>query len=351
MTEETTIEEKQNDSTPPPSSRNAGTMIAILLSLLALVITLAAAGYGYMRFMTETHTMSRAISSLKEGVLIHKDVITGLQQQVGTMADKLVNTNDLQAQQTRMLAEWHAAQKGDINKWHVAEAQYLYHLADDQLQFTHNVPVTIEIVRRAQQILGAIADNSVLSLRESVAHDLASLQALPTVDTTGIYLRLSALDRQIAELPLSSHPLQAEAVASSPVSASTTLPWWKKGLQNTWENLRQIIIVRKYDASELPLALPEEKNFLYQNLRAQLENAKWGVLQRNNAVYQASLSTAMAWIKQYMDQQSTITRAVLQNLEELQTVTLQTPEVNLSETLKRFDHYFADNASSTQSAR
>lgn len=350
MTEELTNEEKQHDSSEPTQVRRSGSMFAILVSLLAIGITLGVAGYGYVRWRADADTLSLIMKHMKEGLLMHKEAIDSLQAQVGQLSNKLVNASELQAQQTRMMTEWHAAQKGDMNKWHVAEAQYLYHLADDQLQFTHNVPVAIEIVRRAQQILESIGDKSVLALRESMAHDLVSLQALPTVDTTGIYLRLTALDKQIADLPLSTHPLSTETSAPTTMPEAT-LPWWKKGLHNSWENLRQIIIVRRYDTSELPLALPEEKNFLYQNLRAQIENAKWAVLQRNHAIYQASLATAMAWIKQYMDQQATITRSVLQNLQELQTVTLQSPEVNLTETLKRFDQYFAANTPSTQSAQ
>jgi uroporphyrin-3 C-methyltransferase len=99
--------------------------------------------------------------------------------------------------------------------------------------------------------------------------------------------------------------------------------------------------VRDTAKNALPLILPEEKAFLYQNLHAQMESAMWAVLQHNNDVYQASLARSLAWIQLYFDQEAAPTKNMLQNIAELQKTNIELKATNLSATLQLFDNYFA----------
>src|SRR5438045_770691 len=94
------------------------------------------------------------------------------------------------------------------------------------------------------------------------------------------------------------------------------------------------------DSGQLPLILPDEKIFLYQNLHAQLENAMWAVLQQNADIYQSSLKRASAWVQLYFAQDAAQTKIMLQNLEELQKINIQPTSINLAATLQLFDQYF-----------
>ena len=61
-------------------------------------------------------------------------------------------------------------------------------------------------------------------------------------------------------------------------------------------DVKQIVVVRYNASTTLPLVLPEEKSFLYQNLHAEMESAMWAVLHRNPSVYQTSLTRLTSWI-------------------------------------------------------
>ncbi len=51
---------------------------------------------------------------------------------------------ELSAKQEQIIADWQAAQKGNLNKWYVAEAQYLVRLANDHLTLKEWTERTIE---------------------------------------------------------------------------------------------------------------------------------------------------------------------------------------------------------------
>lgn len=246
---------------------------------------------------------------------------------------------ELSDKQERMINEWQAAQKGDVEKWQVAEAQYLTKLANDHVQFTHNVVLALTLLQQADQILQAINDSALFDLRQALANDITNLKALPEVDVTGLYVRLSALSGQVVQLPLPASPLGVEN-GFVPTKTPANAAWWQSGLDRSWDALRKIVIVRKVGANDTPLVMPEEKTFLYQNLHAQLEDAMWGVLHRNNQVYQDSLARCVAWTKTYFLQEASETKNMLQSLAELQKENVEAPSASLSETLRLFDAYF-----------
>jgi uroporphyrin-3 C-methyltransferase len=250
-------------------------------------------------------------------------------------------SQDLATQQEKVMADWHAAQQGDLNKWHVAEAQYLVKLANDHLQFSHDVNLALILLQQADATLQNSQDPNLLDIRKAVAADVANLQNLPSVDVTALYTRVTALDAEVDQLPLPKSPLKTDE--NAPIVVAKDLPWWKAGMEYAWQGLNKIVIVRKNVNGVLPLVLPEEKMFLYQNLHAQLEDVIWSILQRNQTIYQASLARLMAWIPLYFDQDAQATKTFVQALVELQKSNIQPATVNLADTMNLFDQYLQTN--------
>lgn len=279
------------------------------------------------------------VSGLDRQAQKNQKDIAALQASQEAMQLTVQKSQELSSKQEQMIANWEAAQQGNLDKWYVAEAQYLVKLADDQLQFNHNVAAATTLITRADRILQKVQAPDLLEIRKSLAADLARLQAVPQVDTTALYLQLTALNHQIDQLPLPPRPLKTET--ASAVTETKDMPWWKAGLYRSWDSLRKIVIVR-YDASpSLPLVMPEEKAFLYQNMHAQMEGAMWAVLHRDMPVYQTSLARVMVWTHRYFDQDAQATQVMLQQLQELIKVNVEPPTVNFANSLQLFDQYFA----------
>jgi uncharacterized protein HemX len=112
-------------------------------------------------------------------------------------------------------------------------------------------------------------------------------------------------------------------------------------LQQTWQALRQIVIVRYNPNGTPPLTLPEQQDFLFLNLHAALEKAMWGLLHQQPEVYRASLEQTLKWIKLYFVQDAPPTQSLLTNLTELQALDIHPTTPKITDSLKAFQDYFA----------
>ncbi|OGT43423.1 MAG: hypothetical protein A3F42_03190 [Gammaproteobacteria bacterium RIFCSPHIGHO2_12_FULL_37_34] len=313
--------------------------IGIFFSTLAVVITIFAASYGYAQLTTITITLTKVISSLENELTNTQRNFVSLQQMVNNFATTMQQSAALAHQQEKLLMDWQAAQEGNLDKWYMAEAQHLVRLANDYTPLTNAQTITIALLQRADEALRNVKDSRVVVIQKSLATDIYNLQHSPQVNINTLYVQLANLDKQLNQLPLPIMQLKQESKLSSDMT-KTDSSWWQKGLERSWQMLRQIVIVHYNGSHTLPLIIPDEKIFLYQNLHAQMENAIWGLLHNNMVVYQLSLQQAMDWIQQYFVQDAELTKNILQNLQALQKITIQPLTINLTPTLQLFDDYF-----------
>ena len=328
---------------PGKKGRSIWVKIGIFFSTIAIVILVIAYAYAYFELLRLNQQLLQVSAPSN-----HADALTEMQNKINVLQQSMQKSETLSSQQEQLLSEWKQAQAGDLSQWHVVQAEYLVRMANDQLFFAHQVQTALQLLQAADKELQFSQNPVLLNIRKSIATDLANLQALPSVDVTAIFLRLNAMHDVIDKLPLPIQPLKAEQTSSSH-QAST----WKAGLQSAVDALNKIVIIRKNDASALPLVMPDEKIFLYQNLHAQVDQAAWGLLHENPAIYVSSLARAISWIQQYFVQDAAETKSMLQQLMELQKINVQPASVTLSTTCnclsmqkqgrefhETFNHYF-----------
>jgi uroporphyrin-3 C-methyltransferase len=321
------------------------TNISVLLAVTAIFLIVVGFGLGYLEITRINTVMNGTKTSIKMQADENKADISDLQkalQNVNSLTEKSASLSEKQGQ---MIADWEAAQKGNLDKWYVAEAEYLVRLANDHLVYTKNTAMALSLLQSADQVLAKINDTSLLPLRQSITNDITRLQATPAVDVTQMYLNLSALDSAIDRLPLPAEPMQAkETTKSAAVQISPELSWWRKGLLRTQEALKKIVVVSYNGSDALPLILPKERQYLYQNLHAQLQNAIWGALHGNWRVYQLSLANATEWVRHYFVLNSSETQAMLNQLQTLVALNVQPSNADMTATLQLFNNYLMQNA-------
>ncbi|HLB41486.1 MAG TPA: uroporphyrinogen-III C-methyltransferase [Gammaproteobacteria bacterium] len=318
--------------------------IGIFFSTLAVIITIFAASYGYTQLAVMTATLAKVISSVENELTQTQDNFVTLHQSVGDLTAVIKKSQELANKQEKILAAWQAAQEGNLDKWYIAEAQYLVRLANDYAQLPAS-PIVITLLQRAEQALQPVKDNRVVTIQRSLASDISSLQNTPPISVHALYLQLSTLDKQLNQLPLPIMQFKPESTSSSD-GTKTNVTWWQKGLDRSWQMLKQIVVVHYNGSNTLPLVIPDEKIFLYQNLHAQIENAMWGLLHQDVTVYQTSMQRAIDWIRQYFVQDAEVTQNMLQNLQTLQKINIQPSLTNFSTTLQLFDGYFTEGTPS-----
>ncbi len=306
-----------------------------VMTVVALAVMAGAIGYGYMQLAQMNFTLAQTVADLRQQASNDQHTLQSLQQSFTAL------------QKSAMVA----AERGDATKWNVAEAKYLTKQAASQLQLAHDTQAAILLLQHASEIMQGTTDPSVQPLQQALTDNLSSLQSQTPASTEEIYTKLAAIYGELDNLPLPPTPLQYTEEANARQKDYSEAPWWKLQWHKTMDSLRKVVIVRYMGANDMPLIMPEEKMFLYQNLHAEMQAAMLGALNHNAAVYQTSLANMSAWIQKYFIINAPLTIKLLDQIREMQAVNLQPPMVDMTATLQLFDQYLAANTQTPATAQ
>lgn len=319
------MENKTNDKKTSRSIPWYG--IGILFSTFSVIVLLTVFCFSFYQIAFFSKQLQDDMTVLTQRVDAMQSSVASTQQQAAQSNDEL----------KQAMAQLQQAQSGDQNTWRVIDAQYYVKLADAQLQVGNNIPLAIQLLQTADKEVHDINNPKLDSVRKALAEDIASLQGAPQVDYTGLYMRLSAMNEQLAKLPFLTKPVDSNVAQTSNNSEQA---WWRRGLQDSWQTLQKIVVIRYHAAGKPPLVTPDQQDFLQQNLHSVLEKAMWAVLNKNNEIYHASLQQAANWIGQYYVKDSALTESVLSNLNQLQQLDIHPTVPRVTASLQAFHDYF-----------
>lgn len=299
---------------------------SVVLSLLAVLGVIGSAVWMHMNFSKNSTQNSGEQTSVLQ-----------LQKNVDVMSKQVSQLSDDLKSQTEIVNAMRQTQSGyNRNEWRVLEAEFLVKTANSKLQLENNIQQAIVLLQYADQEIRDLNDANLLPLRKALADDIARLQTVPQLDVSGLYLKLSAVNDAIGKLTLPNKPIQD---AQAPV-VNSNLSWWKRGLQETWQALRQVVTVHYYDKTAPALVMPDQQDFLFQNIHADLEKAMWALMHQQPVIYRASLDQASTWIKQYFMSATAPVQSVLTSLAQLQAIDIYPAMPKISESLQAFQEYF-----------
>lgn len=349
-------EVKEEQATPVPTQeKKVATWpgkLALLLSLLAL----AAAGYLYWLSLQQGNSVTQSNEKLESQVASSiNSAKSSLDQSIADMNQKLgqlqaqssqeqQNIEQLQDRLTKSIQQVTATQNTSRKDWLLAEVEYLLRLANQRVLMENTKDGALALLKSADKILKETDDVSIYEVRKALAEDIAALEAVPTLDTEGVFLKLGALNGQVQNLrliPISEQhklPELIEEVAPEVVSES-----WTNDLKASWskaaDKLGGLVIIRHRDEPIEPLLSPEQTYYLQQNLHLMLEQAQLALLQRKQASYDASLNKAHNWISTYFEQKDAATQSLLNGISELKDVKVTTQMPDISSSLRTLKSY------------
>lgn len=120
-------------------------------------------------------------------------------------------------------------------------------------------------------------------------------------------------------------------------SATESDAGWKQALDDIWQQMRSLVVIRHDQTGETAVLVPEQRYFLYQNLRLQLESARLALLNADNDNYQHSLQTAIDWLQQYFTGEQR--DALLNTLKKLQDAQINISIPAISGSLNWLEEY------------
>lgn len=220
------------------------------------------------------------------------------------------------------------------SQWMAAEAEYLIRVANHRLRLERDVTTALTALQGADGRLAATNDPIWTEARGALAAEMASLRTLARVDIIGLTANIASLAKRVDKLRLvGAQPLTpggkalAEGVKVEGISLEEIL---KEG----WQGFKSLMVIRKHDEPVTAMLPPEQRYFVYQNLRLQLEAARLAVLRADPDLYASSLKTTEEWIKEFIILDDAEAQAILEEIAKLSKINIRPDLPDISNSLR-----------------
>jgi len=324
-------------SAPAPAKRGAtGLRIAAALLIAAV---LGATTWAWLdargRIGATQEELARRLRDIetdaREARAAARRAEEGMREAQGRLAALEGKLADAQGQQVALEALYQELSR-NRDEWQLAEIEQVLAIAAQQLQLSGNVRAALLALQLAESRLARADRPQFLPVRRALGRDIERLKALPTADVAGTARRIDELLAGVDALPLAFEARVLAAPREAPRDEPQgALARFGAGL---WQELKQLVVVRRVDAPEPPLLAPTQAYFLRENLRLRLLSARLALLSRNQAAWQGDLRAAQQWLQRYFDPRARGTLAALAQIGQLQAVTAGFEPPSIAESLE-----------------
>lgn len=326
--------------------------------VIALMALLAVPALGYWSHLELQKVSDKQLAT---GVQLADEIASknsALRSQVNKLEDELARLDDereaqnllLERTQTRLsdaIKQVEAGRSTSEADWRLAEAQYLLRLANQRVLMEQRPEGALTLMRSADKVLAELDDVSLYKLRQTIAQDIAKLEAVPNLDVEGTYLRLAALINQTSELPTLSLEQQRQLPQLlqeiTPEAVDETL---KQDIQSAFgramSSLENLVVIQQHDRPVEPLLSPEQGHYLRQNLQLLLEQAQLALLRQQQSIYETSLTRSTELITRFFDTENSVTAALNSALEQLNTLQVAPKMPSISSSLEALQQHMAE---------
>jgi uroporphyrin-3 C-methyltransferase len=330
----------------PPPARKSFSAVAWLALLLVLALAGAAAWYLQDLLKREAVLLDRLAvleqtagqreNNLEQlGERWRAELETGLGELRQEAAGQARSAQSLEEQLTAVRSELARFSANDRESWLLAETEYLLRLANQRLIMAGDTESAQALLSSADKVLRELDDVALHTVRAAVASDIAAVRAVPSIDTEGIYLRLSALVDQAGKLVIFEFPEQESQPGGA--DADTWQGRLEQGYEQALLRLSDYVIIRRRDVPMQALMDPQWEGLVRQNLRMLLEQAQVALLSSNQTLYQASLERARHWVAEFFESDAAAAQAMDREIRQLADLQVAAVLPDISGSLNALD--------------
>lgn len=317
-----------------------------ILVWLAIVILLGLIAGSFWFLQQQLHTQQREPVALTHNVPSTKPLenkITQLEQafnaDTATTEQRLAGLN---AANIALLDKVDALAKSQeltnddvLRSWTLAELKFLLQSANQSALLEGDVDKAQAALTLADQQLKSLTDPRLHELRALIADEKLALASVVKVDIDGLAIQLQSALNKIDDLKVLMGPqLSSQKDKESETSSSST---WQMALSRAWQEIKSLVVIRHQQDAAVAVLVPEQRYFLYQNLRLKLESAQLALLSAREAVFHDNLASAEQWLQQYFI--GTDRDAMLDMLTAMQSETITVDVPDISASLIWLQHY------------
>lgn len=316
-----------------PPGRRAAVALA-----LALVLAALAAFFWYDtrgRISSTQEELARRLRDLENESRDVRALVRRSQEQVQELQGRLVQfdakVTEYQSQQLALEALYQELSR-NRDEWQLAEVEQVLAIAQQQLQLSGNVRAALLALELAESRLARADRPQFLPVRRALARDIERLKSTPVLDLPGLSFKLDRLIAAVDALPLAFDERTERAAGRTAAAADARFLGRLGG--EIWDEIKQLVIVRRVDVPEPPLLPPSQAYFLRENLRLRLLNARLSLLTRDEGGFREDLRSTQNWIRRYFDMRSKQTAEIVAQLKQLDSASLSFEAPSIAESLE-----------------
>ena len=331
---------EKKDSTTAAVKKKSGTKVILIISV-CLVVASGAAIYFTKKelqgFKDHKHAELIALSSQASTL---KQSISDLQEQQTSLIESINSLVEDQLGLQKNIATLYQGQNNSNQEWALAEVEYLLLIATHRLMLESDINTALVAIQAADNRLKSMPEPGLLTVRKQLMADMNTLRSVTPVDIPGLALYLADLVERIDTLPLKDPEIKAEQTSdSAAIMDETSAAWWKQLLSSVWQELKDVIIIsHESEQAELSL-LPQQTFFLRQNLRLQLESARYAVLRRDTELLHSSIDTINGWLTNYFAVSNNSVSNIIESLSQMRLLDLAPEIPDISSSLETVRAY------------
>ena len=352
---------------PAPAARVTDSVTDVLqrpLTVVVILIVLLLAAHAWTTRSNLLKLRMEMARTLQRGEVVNTET-SALARQVSDQSKDLqgkvtlLENRQLEAQSQQLaLEQMYQDLSKNRDEWALAEIEQVLSTASQQLQLAGNVQGALIALQNADRSLSRSETPQFIIIRRAIAKDIDKLKALPALDLTGVALRLDNVINQVDTLPMLADekpvlparkvkqakpgaPVLAAAEPAPDTAWSRVQDAWQGWSSEMWDDVRQLIRVRKVDTPDALMLSPGESYFVRENLKLRLLNARLALLARNETAFSADLIAAQNTLTRYFDTRAGSTQTAQNLLRQVQgnNVAIELP--SLADSLNAVRNYKA----------
>src|SRR4051812_12451161 len=312
-----------------------------LLALVAVLLAAALAALAWIdsrnRINSTQEELARRLREIESDSREARTVSRQAQEAVREAQVKVAQLEsrlaESQSQQLALEALYQELSR-NRDEWQLAEIEQVLAIASQQLQLARNVRAALLALQLAESRLSRSDRPQFAPIRRALARDIERLKAAPVVDFPAVANRIDNLIASVDNLPLAfEERTERQAPPAKDAAGAAERSFVSRLGAEVWNEISQLVVVRKLGPAEPPLLPPTQAYFVRENLRLRLLNARASLLSRDEAGYREDLRASATWVQRYFDPRSKQTVDAAAQLKQLSAVSITFEMPTISESL------------------
>jgi len=244
-------------------------------------------------------TSQQTLEQTQQELAASRAEVSAQAEQLNAVRQQLATVNQqIAAVEQQVAAAQLQASERQTGGAPLAEAEMLLRFAQQRLQLARDTATAVDLYLAADEVLRTVDDPAVFRVRETLARELAALQATGGVDVPGLFARLGELAARVDNFNVVAEgSVQDFSVTPTAADDDAPAPGWWNSMKQT---LGEYFVVTQSTADIVPQLNAAEQFQLRALVQLHIEQARLALLRAEPQVYQRALDDAIATARRWL---------------------------------------------------